>query len=57
MVLGELPATFSPATRQHLEAVGRQFALTDEKLLEITRQFVEDFALGLGEYDKAMAMM
>lgn len=45
------------ATRSHLEQIEQQFDLTDEKLIGITRQFVDDFALGLGEYNKAMAMM
>lgn len=45
------------ATRSYLDGVGKQFDLTDDRLLDITRQFVDDFALGLGEYNKPMAMM
>lgn len=45
------------ATRSHLDSIQRQFDLTDARLLEITRQFVDDFALGLSEYNKPMAMI
>ncbi|KAH8118513.1 hexokinase-domain-containing protein [Phellopilus nigrolimitatus] len=45
------------ATRSYLEGVEKQFHLSDEKLLAITHQFVDDFALGLGEYNKPMAMI
>lgn len=45
------------ATRSYLDGVRKQFDLTDDRLLAITRQFVDDFALGLGEYNKPMAMM
>ena len=45
------------ATRIHLDHIEQQFSLTDEKLIDITRQFVEDFALGLSKYNEAMAMM
>lgn len=45
------------ATRSYLEGIEKQFHLTDEQLLAITRQFVDDFKMGLGEYNKAMAMM
>lgn len=47
----------SEATRTHLEEIGHQFNLSDEKLVAITQQFIDDFALGLSEYNKAMAMM
>lgn len=45
------------ATRRILNEIEQQFYLSEERLLAITRQFVEDFSLGLGEYNKAMAMM
>jgi hexokinase len=45
------------ATRRILNEIEQQFFLSDDRLLTITRQFVEDFSLGLGEYGKAMAMM
>ena len=45
------------ATRIHLDRIEQQFSLIDEKLIDITRQFVEDFALGLSKYNEAMAMM
>jgi hexokinase len=34
-----------------------QFQLGDDGLYTITKQFLEDFRLGLGEYNHAMAMM
>ena len=47
----------SDATRTHLDGLARQFDLSDAHLVDITRQFVDDFAAGLGEYNKPMAMM
>lgn len=52
-----VPTGANDAVRTHLEGVKRQFHLNDDKLLDITRQFVDDFRLGLSEYNKAMAMM
>jgi hexokinase len=40
-----------------LDALARQFDLSQDKLRAITSQFVADFALGLGEYKHAMAMI
>lgn len=40
-----------------LEDIAQQFTLDDEQLLSITQQFLDDFALGLGDYGNAMAMM
>lgn len=45
------------ATRAHLDGLARQFDVSDERLVNITHQFVDDFALGLGEYNEPMAMM
>ena len=45
------------ATRRILNEIEQQFYLSDDKLLAITGQFLEDFSLGLGEYGKPMAMM
>lgn len=45
------------ATRKAMDTIEQQFHLTDDKLRAITRQFVDDFEMGLGEYNKAMAMM
>ena len=47
----------SDATRAHLDSLAPQFDLSDATLVDITRQFVDDFAAGLGEYNKPMAMM
>lgn len=52
-----LPSGISDAQQSHLEGVERQFHLSDDRLLDITRQFVDDFRLGLSEYNHAMAMM
>jgi len=40
-----------------LEDIAQQFTLGDEQLLSITQQFLDDFALGLGDYGNAMAMI
>ena len=37
--------------------VEAQFRLDDDALFTITKQFLEDFRLGLSEYNHAMAMM
>ena len=47
----------SDATNAYLDGVKKQFTLSDEKLLAITRTFVDDFSSGLGQYNKPMAMM
>ncbi|KAI5124774.1 hypothetical protein M0805_005408 [Coniferiporia weirii] len=55
---GFIPVLNVPdATRSYLEGVEKQFHLSDERLLAITRQFVDDFEMGLSEYNKAMAMI
>lgn len=51
------PTSLSPATVEVLERIEHLFQLSNDKLADITRQFVEDYNLGLGEYNKAMAMM
>ena len=45
------------ATRSYLNGIQKQFTLSDEKLIAITKRFLEDFALGFAEYGKPMAMM
>jgi hypothetical protein len=40
-----------------LEDIEAQFTLDDEQLLAIVRQFLDDFAAGLGDYGHSMAMM
>ncbi|TDL29783.1 hypothetical protein BD410DRAFT_780272 [Rickenella mellea] len=56
-----IPITADPSlpesTRHVLESISKQFHLPDERLHAITNQFVKDFALGLGEYAKPMAMI
>ncbi len=49
--------SLSPATTDVLGRIEQLFQLSNGKLIDITRQFVEDYNLGLGEYNKAMAMM
>jgi hypothetical protein len=39
------------------EDIEQQFRLDDGALHTITKQFLEDFRLGLGEYNHSMAMM
>ena len=43
--------------RSILDDIEAQFRLTKDDLIRITTQFLEDFALGLGEYNHPMAMM
>lgn len=45
------------APRQILDAIDAQFQLDDEKLHAIVNQFLDDFRLGLSEYNHPMAMM
>ena len=55
-----LPASFHSlpdATRSYLGSIQKQFTLSDEKLLAITQRFIDDFAAGLSDYGKPMAMM
>lgn len=40
-----------------LANIERQFTLTEESLLEITKAFLEEVATGLKEYNHPMAMM
>ena len=40
-----------------LDAIERQFTITDENLIEITKGFIDEFELGLNNYGKDMAMM
>ena len=42
---------------QLLDNIEAQFQLDDDALHTITKQFLEDFRVGLGEYGHAMAMM
>ena len=53
-----LPKTKSEeAERAVFDDIEAQFLLSDEKLHEIVTQFLEDFRLGLSEYNHPMAMM
>lgn len=52
-----LPSGIADSVKTHLESVKEQFHLDEDRLLAITRQFVDDFRLGLSEYNHAMAMM
>lgn len=45
------------ATRSYLDDVERQFTISDDRLCTITKRFIDDFAVGLAEYGKSMAMM
>ncbi len=42
---------------QTFDSIAAQFQLDDEALHTITKQFLEDFRLGLSEYNHPMAMM
>ncbi|KAH9894156.1 hexokinase [Cubamyces lactineus] len=43
--------------RRILDDIEAQFRLTKDDLIRITTQFLEDFTLGLGEYNHPMAMI
>ena len=45
------------AAQRIFDGIQTQFALSDETLLRITEQFLEDFRIGLSNYGQAMAMM
>lgn len=45
------------AARQIYDAIEAQFSLDHEKLHDIVKQFLEDFRVGLSEYNHPMAMM
>ena len=57
------PSTFtSPidvpdATRSQLDAVEKQFDISDDRLLAITKRFLDEVTEGLSHYGKPMAMM
>ncbi|TFK83345.1 hypothetical protein K466DRAFT_665894 [Polyporus arcularius HHB13444] len=50
-------APSSDASRRILDEIEEQFRLTKEDLTRITTQFLEDFSLGLREYNHPMAMI
>ncbi|RDX53014.1 hexokinase [Lentinus brumalis] len=50
-------APSSDASRRILDEIEEQFRLTKEDLTRITAQFLEDFSLGLREYNHPMAMI
>ena len=50
-------ASSPDVTRRILDEIEDQFRLPKDDLIRITSQFLEDFALGLSEYNHPMAMM
>ena len=52
-----IPTDLSQEIIDTLQAIERQFTITDQKLLDITSQFLDDFNAGLSQYNKPMAMM
>ncbi|KAI0637701.1 hexokinase [Trametes polyzona] len=52
-----LYGTSPDVARRILDDIEDQFRLTKDDLIRITTQFLEDFALGLGEYNHPMAMI
>ncbi|KAH8105509.1 hexokinase [Cristinia sonorae] len=55
--ISALLASSEHSQRAILDAIEQQFQLTDDALVTITKQFLEDFRLGLGEYNHPMAMI
>ncbi|KAK7696561.1 hypothetical protein QCA50_001219 [Cerrena zonata] len=52
-----LSGSTDESARQILDAIESQFQLSNEALIEIVEKFLEDFTLGLGEYNHPMAMI
>ncbi|OBZ71860.1 Glucokinase [Grifola frondosa] len=50
-------SSFSGASRNVLDDIEEQFKLDQDELIKITTQFLEDFRLGLSEYNHPMAMI
>ncbi|KZT74519.1 hexokinase [Daedalea quercina L-15889] len=55
--LGVLSAASVEAERKILDDIEEQFHLDEDALIEITKQFLEDFRTGLAEYNHPMAMI
>ena len=51
------PVLVKPDMGRARDAIEQQFQLSSHALLRITDQFLEDFRLGLGEYNHPMPMM
>jgi hexokinase len=45
------------AARKIFDDIESQFQLDEDALIKITEQYLEDFRLGLSEYNHPMAMM
>ena len=45
------------ASRAIFDDIEREFQLNDDRLFSITQQLIDDFRLGLREYNHSMAMM
>ena len=50
-------AQHAPASRAIFDDIEREFQLNDERLFSVTKQLIDDFRLGLSEYNHSMAMM
>jgi hexokinase len=50
-------ASMPQASQDILNGIEEQFTLSDEILCGITKQFVDDFNVGLSQYNEPMAMM
>ncbi|KAH9843727.1 hexokinase [Rhodofomes roseus] len=55
--LAALSGVSVEAERKILDDIEDQFRLEEDALIEITKQFLEDFRAGLGEYNHPMAMI
>jgi len=44
-------------TQDIVDQIERQFTLSPETLVDLTKAFLNEFELGLGSYGQAMAMM
>ena len=52
-----VPDSIGDTHRNALESIGNLFHLSPERLVDISKRFVEDFMVGLSEYSHPMAMM
>ena len=55
--ISALSGSTPDTAKQILDSIEAQFQLAADDLITITNQFLEDFRVGLSEYNRPMAMM
>ena len=56
-IIGALSGVSIEEERRVLDDIEHQFHLDEDVLIRITKQFLDDMHLGLGEYNHPLAMM